>query len=242
MNKPLLILAGAVAALGVAGSAAAATYTSLLEYRDGLVGPQPAYGTVTINEQDAFTVQVTVTLTDPDSLFIDTGQPFNHNPFVFNTNAVDTVTPTGGFTYAGKGNPNATPASHDTWQNTPFGVFTDKIECCTSNGQAGGRAGPLVFTVSNGGGLTFGGIGATVDGNGKLVTLGTGNHFTSNDGGWWFAADIYDGATGQTYNVAARDAFRAVPEPATWAMMLLGFGGMGAVLRSQRRRRAAALA
>ena len=27
----------------------------------------------------------------------------------------------------------------------------------------------------------------------------------------------------------------AVPEPATWAMMLLGFGGMGAVLRSRRR-------
>jgi hypothetical protein len=28
-----------------------------------------------------------------------------------------------------------------------------------------------------------------------------------------------------------------VPEPATWAMMLAGFFGMGGVLRSQRRRR-----
>ena len=33
-----------------------------------------------------------------------------------------------------------------------------------------------------------------------------------------------------------------VPEPATWAMMLIGFGGMGAMLRSSRRRNAAVAA
>lgn len=32
-----------------------------------------------------------------------------------------------------------------------------------------------------------------------------------------------------------RGAFGAVPEPATWAMMLLGFGAIGATLRGQRR-------
>ena len=31
----------------------------------------------------------------------------------------------------------------------------------------------------------------------------------------------------------------AVPEPATWAMMILGFGAIGAALRSKRRRNAA---
>ena len=30
-------------------------------------------------------------------------------------------------------------------------------------------------------------------------------------------------------------AVAAVPEPASWAMMLLGFGGLGAVLRRRRR-------
>jgi len=34
--------------------------------------------------------------------------------------------------------------------------------------------------------------------------------------------------------------FTAVPEPATWAVMLLGFGGIGAMLRTRRRRALAA--
>ena len=33
-----------------------------------------------------------------------------------------------------------------------------------------------------------------------------------------------------------------VPEPATWTMMLLGFGGLGAALRRQRRKERLALA
>ena len=37
-------------------------------------------------------------------------------------------------------------------------------------------------------------------------------------------------------NVSEADVGQAaVPEPSTWAMMLLGFGGLGAMLRSRRR-------
>ena|SRR5579862_435126 len=43
----------------------------------------------------------------------------------------------------------------------------------------------------------------------------------------------------QKFSFAGLWTFNAVPEPATWAMMLLGMGGLGAMLRS---RRSAALA
>jgi len=33
-----------------------------------------------------------------------------------------------------------------------------------------------------------------------------------------------------------------LPEPATWAVMLMGFGGLGAALRANQRRRGRALA
>jgi hypothetical protein len=114
------------------------------------------------------------------------------------------------------------------------------------NGLPGGQSGPLVFKVANAGGITFAGLGFTTDADGKLTGLGSGEHFVSNSLGWWFAADIFDGVTGQTYNVAARDAFgpktTTVPEPATWALMIVGFGGVGALLRRSRRLARTALA
>jgi hypothetical protein len=240
------LIIGAVGALAFAGSASAVTlntYTSQLEYRDAGNGnfTTGSFGTVTLTEMDANTVQVMVTLANVNSLFVNTGGP--HDPFLFNLPAVSTVTVQSAgaqdFSYAGNGSFSA----------TPFGTFIDKIACCTihggknngkeGNGQANGDAPPLIFTVFNAGGLTFAGQGATFDPNtGKLLTTGTGNHFVSNAGGWWFAADIYDGATKQTYNVAARDAFGptsgAVPEPATWALMIMGFGSAGAMLRRRR--------
>jgi hypothetical protein len=219
----------------------------LLEYRDGLTGPQTPYGTVTVQELNPNTVKVTVTLTNSASLFVNTGGP--HDPFLFSTVASDTVTTqnTGAqdFFDGGRGAFNA----------TPFGTFTNKIGCCLvhggkkdgqeGNGQTNGDPPPLIFTLSNSAGLTFAGVGATFDSAGKLLTTGTGDRFLSNAGGFWFAADIYDGATGRTYNVAAKDAFvdrtrTGVPEPGTWALMLVGFGGAGAMLRSRRRLQRAA--
>ena len=110
----------------------------------------------------------------------------------------------------------------------------------------------LVFTVSSANAFSFAGINPTVV-DGLLVETGSGDHFKSNSdgfqigdkpGGWWFAADILDvngayGEKGSTFNVAARDALTsvaAVPEASTWAMMLVGFGGVGLSIRSRRRR------
>jgi PEP-CTERM motif len=49
----------------------------------------------------------------------------------------------------------------------------------------------------------------------------------------YFGADI--ASNGQTGNVGAVMGTGGVPEPASWALMLVGFGGLGAALRLRRR-------
>ncbi len=39
----------------------------------------------------------------------------------------------------------------------------------------------------------------------------------------------------QTFEVVLTPTLASVPEPAGWAVMLAGFGGLGAVMRSRRR-------
>jgi hypothetical protein len=238
----LAITAAAFVALPVT-AASAATYVSQLEYRDGATGVQtPSFGTVTIDELNAQTLKVTVTLTTLGSLFISNGGP--HNPFVFNTKVSDLVTilsPIDTFVNGGRG----------SFNSTPFGTFTNDIACCGNHpGASSGETPPLVFTVHDANGITFAGLGATFAPSGKLLSFGTGSddHFFANNLGYMFAADIFDKSTGLTYNVAAKNAFMnittnittGVPEPTSWSLMLLGFGGLGATLRANRRRTAVA--
>lgn len=234
MTKQLL--AGAAMAAGLAfmgGAADAATYITKLEHNnaDGVV--DGFYGTVTIVEEDANNILVTVDLESPLTMLIDSGK---HQAFVFNlddtpNSSLSVVTPVGGgsYSYLGEGS-FAQPPFNDggkspvNWKNA--------FQCC-GNGSSNGEPDPFSFRVTNTAGITFAGIGATFDSNGKLLTTGTGNHFYSTKSGWWFAADVSDGKN--TGAIAAKDAYlQAVPEPSTWALMILGFGSAGAMLRRRR--------
>jgi hypothetical protein len=101
-----------------------------------------------------------------------------------------------------------------SFSEPPLGSFFYSIDCTTACGAGypGGFVGPLSFTVTANSGTL------------SLASLGT-------TGGVYFSSDIVD-PNGKTGNVGA---IPGVPEPATWAMMLLGMGGLGAALRQRRR-------
>jgi hypothetical protein len=239
----------AITALALPAAANAATYISYLEYKntdpDTAVSP---FGKVTLTEIAPNQVDVVVSLFNPQVGFLNTGND-NKAPFTFNlTGDYDVqVFNTGAQDFADGG--------FGSFQNNNFGIYTNKIDCC--NGATGGSAydpTDLHFVVTNlapGGTLTFAGAGAIFGPDGRLVTEGSGPRFLSTvettiankkgkggktyPGGFWFSADVITN-TGATFNVAARDAFllTPVPEPSTWAMMIVGFGAAGAALRRRR--------
>jgi hypothetical protein len=88
----------------------------------------------------------------------------------------------------------------------PFGTFDYALDCTVCGpGYGGGFVGPLSFKLSANTALT-------------LASLQPNN-------GIFFASDLVSSADGNpTGNVGA---IAAVPEPSTWAMLLLGFAGVG---------------
>ncbi|MBS0363570.1 MAG: PEP-CTERM sorting domain-containing protein [Proteobacteria bacterium] len=140
------------------------------------------------------------------------------------------------------------------YTDATWGTFANAWQL--PNGGNNRVSGPFIFDIYDGNGITFAGVGATTDPTtGKLLTLGAGDHLISNTtganigqpppnpGGWWFAADTYNATTANgttacanTCTVAGRDAFIevAVPEPTAWALMIMGFGGIGAMMRRRR--------
>ncbi|TAJ72669.1 MAG: PEP-CTERM sorting domain-containing protein [Phenylobacterium sp.] len=232
MLKKLLLGTALVASLAVAGQASALTYTSKIQHIDSNLSVDGDYGLVTIEElAGGKDLLITVDLNAPLTGIVDNGKA--HIAFAFNlldspNSTISILDPVGGgsFTYLGE----------SSFMQSPFGTFTNGFSCC---GPSLSEAPPFVFKISNAAGITFAGVGATFDSNGRLTGTGTGNRLKSNDGGWWFAADTID-TQGDTGAKGARDAFVAVPEPGAWALMILGFGGAGAALR--RRRAALAVA
>jgi hypothetical protein len=69
------------------------------------------------------------------------------------------------------------------------------------------------------------------------TALGSYDLYRNSGDNIWYHE--YDGSVGRTINLASfsitQNAVAGVPEPATWGMMIAGFGLMGASLRTRRR-------
>jgi hypothetical protein len=137
--------------------------------------------------------------------FVNTGGP--HDVFTFNTNDAS-------FALSDVTNllPNVLSASL-VGTNPAFGTFTIGIDCSScGNGGSNAINGPLTFTVLN-------------------TTLA---NFVNNTDGFIFSADIVgNGITGAVGNGVPGQP--GVPEPATWAMLIVGMGMVGAGMRMRRR-------
>ena len=141
----------------------------------------------------------------------------NHNAFTFSILGDPAVTVsnlTSGFSAI-------STSSGTNVSAPPFGDYFTAIACTSAcgHGYNGGFSGPLTFTVSSASALS-------------LTSLGFLNY---NGNKVYFTSDVVniDGFTGNVGAVI--NSTPAVPEPATWAMMTVGFGAMGASVRYRRR-------
>lgn len=205
-------LAGLAASVLVLGAAGAANATTYLLQYSNAFG-----------SGDFGTVDVTGTSTDlhfvidvTPNFVVDTGQHFAVSMNLSGT----------GFALVGA--PAGFTLSTGSISSSPFSGFNVGLNCdlpaCGNGGGLPHPASPLTFDIT---GTGLGVLNAD-DFNGHPIN---------------FAVDIVSaGTSGATGVVGGGLGTPGVPEPATWGLMLLGFGGMGAMLRSNRRRQVATTA
>jgi hypothetical protein len=122
-----------------------------------------------------------------------------------------------------------------TVTDSTYGAFTVTFATCAS------ATCTLQNTDSHGANLTYDNllfssnpIGSQLDGNGVVLTPGPPGSGASAIGLWdtpsqYFYSYLGNGYNNLTtpFNVEPVSAVAAIPEPSTWAMILLGFAGIG---------------
>jgi hypothetical protein len=220
MQKIALSALAAVAAFAATPAAATVMETFSISV-DGSSGSSlgtAPYGTVTVTDNGDGTLTFVESLLSGYGIHETTSD--QHDAFAFSIIGDPALTITGlpsGFTAQ-----NTTSSSSNT--QPPFGTFQTQITCATSACGHGspGYTSPLSFTVAaTGTTLTLASLGYNVVGSNNI----------------YFSTDLVytSGRNSFTGNAGAVLTTPAVPEPTTWAMLLVGFGGMGAALRRKRR-------
>ena len=205
------IAAATIAAMAIGHSANATIYTLSVDGCSGGCGTGP-WGTVKVTQDvDNKSLDFSVVLSNTALYHFHENPDPNHHAFVFDLVGDPAVTITGlstGF---------ARDTSH--LNASPFGTFDYAIDCTgCGHGFNGGKAGPLDFKVTPvAGALGLGSIAA------ELYTVQTKVEKIA------FAVDIVN-KSGGTGEVGAEEV-EGVPELSTWAMMIIGFGGVALRLR-----------
>ena len=201
--------AGAIVALGTmiatsSAQAALQTLTVNIDQYGSAVDHTPGkiLATVTISDLAGGGVSVDLSL-DKAIYFASTGGP--HITFAFN---LDKSISFDDLTFS---NPSKSDFAFvlDKNAGTTFGAFTDGVNG-TWNGTSNHFAGPIDFDIA----------GVSV------------SDFRQNAKGYWAVADVLSsagtGEAGGLFGVTTTvTTTSGVPEPSTWAMMFIGFAGLG---------------
>ena len=114
--------------------------------------------------------------------------------------------------------PNFKDVGSGSYHEDGFGNFTWAIQSTASNGGGGLAGAELKFIITDTSGLiTFGTTSSSSGPNGSANCPSSGCTSIAVP----FVADVTNDGTG------AIGAVAAIPEPSTWAMMILGFFGLG---------------
>jgi hypothetical protein len=194
--------------LGAMRAADAAVIYDLTQNGTALFGAGSGpYGSVSVTDNGNGTLSITETL--------NSNYDFNRNnngqhqglSFDLSASTIMISNLTTGFTVNGGSLASSVwTVSSGGLNNTPEGTFDYAIVAPT----AANNPGPLTFTISDtADDLTLSSLGFSVANNGDHI---------------FFASDLAN-AAGTTGAVGALAS--AVPEPSTWAMMILGFCGLG---------------
>jgi hypothetical protein len=174
-----------------------------------------------------------------------------NNPFPWNPNfaSVGDHTGSGGMMFVGNGSPTA---GQLVWNSGPIAILagTDYFfeafvanVCCNANYQGGNSPPNLGFSISLNGGpaillntlsIPLSPVGAwnglSTSFNSGVATTATLSLINANTiaaGNDFAVDDIFLGTQSTVTG--------GIPEPTTWAMLILGFGGIGAAIRRRRR-------
>ena len=212
MNRLAFIAMSTALSFASFGVAQAATVFDLnLDHCSSGCGKSD-YGTVTVTPTNGGdTLNISVSL-DPSVFFNQAGKAFD--AIAFDLVGNPTVTVAGlpsNFSLNGAQN----VGSHHEDGLGSWGYVVDWVGPPTNNGTLGVET--LNFTVTGGAPLELG--FNTVDGKEVFFSVDIASVLDSGA--------VATGVVGGTMS--------AVPEPAAWSLMILGLGGLGAVLRTRRR-------